>query len=117
MRISNKDIKTKMINPALKFDIRLIIVLFIYTILSIIFINYYQFQINPDGINYINIAHSYMSGNFYGSINDYWSPLLSWLMIPFLYFGHTPVTALYSIKIMSLILGFLTIIGINTAFI
>jgi hypothetical protein len=113
MRISNKDIKTKMINPALKFDIRLIIVLFIYTLLSIIFINYYQFQINPDGINYINIAHSYMSGNFYGSINDYWSPLLSWLMIPFLYFGHTPVTALYSIKIMSLILGFLTIIGIK----
>ena len=113
MRILNKDITIKMIDPTLKFDTRLIIVLFIYTILSIIFINYYQFQINPDGINYINIAHSYISGNFYGSINDYWSPMLSWIIIPFLYFGQTPVTVLFSIKIMSLIFGFITIIGIR----
>ena len=113
MRILNKNITIKMVNPLLKFDARLIIVLFFYTILSIVFINYYQFQINPDGINYINIAHSYMSGNFYGSINDYWSPLLSWIIIPFLYIGQTPVTALFSIKIMSLILGFITIIGIH----
>jgi len=57
-----------------------------------------------------------MSGNFYGSINDYWGPLLSWLMIPFLFFGQTSMAALYSTKILSLILGFFTIIGIRQLF-
>lgn len=112
MRIFNRNIS---LNDEItsKIDLRLILVLIIYTILGILLFKYYQYQINPDGINYINIARSYMNGDFYGSINDYWGPLLSWLMIPLLYFGHTPVSALYSAKILSLILGFFTLIGIR----
>ncbi|MCE7699019.1 MAG: hypothetical protein K8E24_009425, partial [Methanobacterium paludis] len=90
-----------------------ILVLITYIILGIILFRYYQYQINNDGIGYISTAKSYMSGNFYGSISDYWGPLFSWLMMPFLFFGQTPVTALHSTKILSLILGFFTIVGLR----
>ena len=96
-----------------KIDIRLIIILIIYLILGIILFRYYQYQINNDGIGYITTAHSYMSGNVYGSISDYWGPLLSWLLIPFLLFGHTPLAALQLTKLLSIIIGFFTIIGIR----
>ena len=82
-------------------------------ILGIVLFRYYQFQINSDGIEYIGIAHSYMSGNFYASINDYWSPLFSWLLMPFLSFAQTPLEGIQVTKILSLILGFFTIIGLR----
>lgn len=113
MLIFNKNISLKKAEITSRIDLRLIFVLIIYTVLGIFLFKYYQYQINPDGINYINIAKSYMTGDFYGSINDYWGPLLSWLLIPFLYFGQIPVTALYSAKIFSLMLGFFTLIGIR----
>jgi hypothetical protein len=113
MRILNRDITLNKLRITSKFDLRLIFVLITYTILSIILIRYYQYHIGVDGIGYISIAKSYMSGNLYGAINDYWGPLISWLMIPFLFFGKTPVAALYSTKILSLILGFFTMIGLR----
>ncbi|MDD3985249.1 MAG: hypothetical protein PHY59_05055 [Methanobacterium sp.] len=94
-------------------DYRLFVVLFIYIVLGVFIFSYYQYQINPDGIGYITTALSYMSGNFYGSISDYWGPLLSWLLIPLLFFGHTPLAGLHATKILSLILGFCTIIGVR----
>ncbi len=96
-----------------KIDIRLISILIIYLILAIILFRYYQYQINNDGIGYINTAHSYMTGNIYGSISDYWGPLLSWLLVPFLFFAHTPLAGLQSTKLLSIIIGFFTIIGIR----
>lgn len=94
-------------------DFRLFIVLFTYIILGVVLFRYYQYQINPDGIGYINTALSYMTGNFNGSISDYWGPLFSWLLIPFLFFSHTPLAGLQATKILSLILGFFTIIGVR----
>ena len=96
-----------------RFDLRLIIVLITYIILAIILFRYYQYMIGYDGIQYITIAKSYMTGNFFGSIDDYWSPLISWLLIPFLLFTKTPVAALHAIKILTLTIGFFTIIGIR----
>ena len=113
MRIVNRIISLKRSIQTLKLDIRLIVVLIIYMVLGIILFRYYQYQINNDGIGYITTAKSYMSGNFYGSISDYWGPLLSWLLVPFLFFGQTPVAALHSTKVLSLILGFFTIIGLR----
>jgi len=94
-------------------DFRLFIVLFTYIILGVVLFRYYQYQINPDGIGYINTAISYMTGNVNGSISDYWGPLFSWLLIPFLFFSHTPLAGLQATKILSLILGFFTIIGVR----
>jgi hypothetical protein len=114
MRILNRDITLNKARITSRFDLRLILVLITYTILGIILFRYYQYQINNDGIAYIKTAKLYMSGNFYGAISDYWGPLISWLMIPFLFFfGKTPVTALHSTKILSLIIGFFTIIGLR----
>lgn len=39
---------------------------------------------NPDGLSYIVIAQQYIAGNFDIAVNAYWSPLISWLMVPFL---------------------------------
>ncbi len=111
MRISKN--KFSISSDKVTSDIRLYIVLFTYMILGIVLFRYYQFQINSDGIEYIGIAHSYMSGNFNVSINDYWSPLFSWLLIPFLSFAKTPLEGLQVTKILSLIVGFFTIIGLR----
>jgi len=111
MRILNKDITLK--KEEIISDYRLFIVLIIYLILGIFLFRYYQYQINYDGIQYITIAKSYMTGNFNVSINDYWSPLISWLLTPFLLFAKTPLAALQLAKILSLIIGFFTIIGIR----
>jgi len=105
--------KLKNTLSASRFDLRLIMVLIIYTILAIILLRYYQYMIGYDGIQYITIAKTYMAGNFSGAIDDYWSPLISWFLIPLLLFTKTPVAALHAFKILTLIIGFFTIIGIR----
>lgn len=94
-------------------DKRLVIILVLYLVLGLALLGYYQYQINPDGVGYIQTAWKYLSGDFYGAVNAYWGPLLSWLLIPFLYFNQNPDYALYSAKILSLILGFFTIMGVR----
>jgi hypothetical protein len=42
---------------------------------------------NPDGFSYISIAQNYVGGNYQVAVNAYWSPMLSWLMVPFISFG------------------------------
>ena len=66
----------------------------------------YQYQVNPDGISYLSIAHQYTTGSFHSALNAYWGPLLSWLVIPLLVFGMYPVVA---IKLLGLIIGALFI--------
>lgn len=38
--------------------------------------------INPDSISYISISKKYFDGNFSETINAYWGPLFSWLLLP-----------------------------------
>lgn len=54
-----------------------------------------------------------MIGNWGEAINGYWGPLFSWLLIPFLLLAKTPLYALNAAKIISLIAGFFTIIGVD----
>ncbi|MBI4698019.1 MAG: glycosyltransferase family 39 protein [Nitrospirae bacterium] len=58
---------------------------------------------------YINIAEKYLRGEFNDAINGYWGPLLSWLIIPFLYFGSSHV---FAINTLDLIVGLLIITGV-----
>ncbi len=113
MRIFNRDITINKINPSSRFDLRLVLVLIVYLIMGIVLFRYYQFQINNDGIGYISTAKLYLTGDIHTAINDYWGPLLSWLLVPLMFFAKTPVAALASAKILSLILGFFTIIGVR----
>jgi hypothetical protein len=44
-------------------------------------------QINPDGVAYLRIAGYYLSGDLGKAVSGYWSPLYSWLLIPWLAAG------------------------------
>jgi hypothetical protein len=81
-----------------------------YIMLTILLLPFYQYQINPDGISYIGIAKKYMLLDFSNAINGYWGPLLSLLLIPFLFFGFNP---LFAMKLLSLTIGLMTIIQSN----
>lgn len=64
-----------------------------YTALGLGLLSVYQFQINPDGIAYLDIAEKYARGNVWGAINAYWSPLISWLTVPLRLLGLPPQVA------------------------
>lgn len=108
-----KEIKSDLNRFLNLLDKKLILILILYLAVGLILLGYYQYQINPDGVGYIQTAEKYLSGDFYGAVNAYWGPLLSWVLIPFLYFNQNPAHALYSAKILSLIIGFLTLIGVR----
>jgi hypothetical protein len=40
----------------------------------------HRFQVDHDGVNYLDIADNYASGAWHLAINGYWSPLYSWLL-------------------------------------
>jgi hypothetical protein len=62
----------------------------------------YRFQFNADGISYISIAEKYATGDLFGAVNAYWSPLYSWLLVPFLWSG---VPAFLATKVLGVALG------------
>ncbi|MDV7402594.1 hypothetical protein RZS08_64830, partial [Arthrospira platensis SPKY1] len=58
-----------------------------------LFLYFYRFQINPDGISYISLAKKYVSGDYTHAVNAYWSPLLVWMSIPFYFIGLNDIIA------------------------
>ena len=96
-----------------KFEFKLIIILILYVLTGIFLLKFFQYQINGDAIAYIKIAKTYFIGDWYGAVESYHSPMISWLLIPFLLFSNKPTYALYATKILSLFVGFFTIIGIS----
>ena len=97
----------------IRHNLDLISVIIIYFIIGTFLIQYYQYSINADSISYITIAQEYLNGHFTDAVNGYWSPLFSWLLIPFLHFSSSPQSNIYLARILSLITGILTIIGVN----
>lgn len=91
----------------------LIFILTIYLLLGLFFLNYYQYIINADAISYISIAKYYINGNYADAVNGYWGPLFSWLLVPFLFLGTNPFYSLYSVRVLSLLIGIFTIVGIR----
>ena len=39
-----------------------------------------RFYLEPDGVNYLDIADAYAQGDWSSAINGYWSPFYSWLL-------------------------------------
>lgn len=85
----------------------LTIVLLIYSAF-IITTGHYQ-RLTGDSTLYISIAEKYIKGDLENAINGYWGPLLSWLLIPFLYLGFSH---LFAINTLDLILGLLAMTGV-----
>ncbi len=63
----------------------------VYLIICVFLWPWYQYELNPDAISYYEIAQNYAHFRFGEAINAYWSPLISWLMVPLLWTG-LPVT-------------------------
>ncbi len=40
---------------------------------------------NPDSLQYVSIAHHILGGRWALAVNGYWSPLISWMLVPFIY--------------------------------
>jgi len=49
--------------------------------------------LNPDGVAYMRIASYYATGKIDLAVSGYWGPLWSWLLVPWLKLGMTPVAA------------------------
>jgi hypothetical protein len=90
----------------------LILVLMLYLFFSVILFSHYQYIINPDGISYISIAQNYVNGHISYAINGYWSPLYSWLLIPFILLWKVNLGNIIATKILAIIIGLFTLIAI-----
>lgn len=86
--------------------ITLLVAATIYSIFVVYFDHYVR--ITGDSTLYLSIAEKYVAGDFKNAINGYWGPLLSWLLVPFLYFG---ATHLFAVNALALIFGILTLTG------
>lgn len=71
----------------------------LYIVAYLCLLPYYQYQINPDAVSYIACAQHYAHGELYQAINGYWSPLLSWLLLPFIKAGIQPLMAIKLINL------------------
>ncbi len=103
-------------NGLLRYNRLFILVLILYTTAAIMLFNFYQYILVTDGVSYLTIAKEYALQQYNYAINGYWSPLFTWLLAGFLIFGKTPMYMMHSAKILSLIVGFITLIGLNSLF-
>ena len=71
----------------------------VYSIVYFSVLPFYRYQINPDCVSYIAVAEKYAEGNFAQAVNIYWSPLISFFLIPFLLLK---INALLAFKIINL---------------
>lgn len=47
-------------------------------------------RVGPDAVCYLSVAMKYRDGHFADAVNGFWSPLLSWLLAPFVRLGPPP---------------------------
>jgi len=79
----------------------------VYSIFVVCFNHYVR--LTGDSTLYLSIAEKYVTGDFKNAINGYWGPLLSWLLVPFLYFG---ATHLFAVNALALVFGISTMTGV-----
>jgi hypothetical protein len=89
-----------------KYSKSTIAVLLLYVFLSLLLFQFLKYVIAQDEIPYITIALKYQNGNFKEAVNGIWSPLISWMLVPFLVFKINP---LFAFKILQIIIGGLTL--------
>lgn len=82
-------------------NITLFTIFVIYTVLLVIVAWMSPDQINPDAAAYIQIAQYFANGDTDLMISGYWGPLLSWLIVPGLFFFDDPLNAARAAMIVS----------------
>jgi hypothetical protein len=81
-------------------------ILIIYLVICLVLLPTVRHDIGPDAISYISIARSYLNFNFHDALNAYWSPFISWVLVPFIGIGLDP---LLSFKIITILFGLLSL--------
>ena len=74
--------------------IYLIITSCVYILVYFLLFNRYRYNIDADGIAYIKQARQYAAGNFQIALNGCWSPLIAWILAPFIKVGFDPLLTL-----------------------
>lgn len=91
-----------------------ILFLSLFLVLGFYLLNFYRYDlINKDVISMISVARLYATGNFTSAVNGYWGPLFSWLLVPFILKNPDPASVLYSAKVLSIVFGFFTLLGVR----
>ena len=54
-----------------------------FLLISIALLPFFRYHSNPDAAAYLRIASYYQKGQFDIAINGIWSPMISWLLVPF----------------------------------
>lgn len=65
----------------------------LFVLLFIALYPFYQYIFDPDGIGYLMVTKRLATGDYYNAINGMWSPLHSWLIVPFYKMGVNEITA------------------------
>lgn len=93
------------------FTLNFTLLLVLYFVSGIFVLRYYKYEgLNANTIGYFMVAMEYAKGNFTDAINGFWPPLISWLLIPFIKLGITPLLAA---RILNLITGGVLLIGVR----
>ena len=86
---------------------RAIFLLIVYLILAAFLYPLFKYYIDSaDTLQYITIAKNYSEGYFPGAINSFWSPMISWLLVPFIFMRTEPV---FAFKILQILIGLFTL--------
>ncbi len=88
--------------------IYLLIACCFYIVIYLLLFSRFQYNINADGIAYIQQARQYSAGNFQVALNGCWSPLIAWILVPFIKAGCNP---LLTLKYLNGFWGLVTIIS------
>lgn len=71
----------------------------------------YRHHLGLDGMSYLAVAEHYAAGRWSEAVNGYWSPLLSWLVVPFLLAG---VPAVLAAKVLGLLTGVAVVVAVRS---
>ena len=95
-------------HPILRFRLLLAILLFA----GLFFLLYplYQYILDDDGIGYAMVTKRLAAGDFFNAINGYWSPLHSWIALPF---HVTGLDLLTSFRASNFLIGIMTLAVID----
>lgn len=81
---------------------------------SIIQLIYFKHFISSnDALAYLDVSSAYLKSDFTTSLSGYWSPLYSWIAIPFLYFNLNGIIALKLINIGGGLIGLIAFIKLS----
>ncbi len=77
----------------------------------------YRFYIEPDGVNYLDIAQAYLRRDWGNALNAYWSPFLSWLLALIQWTFHpSPYWESTSLHLLSFVLFLLALVAFEFFF-